>query len=334
MSSNSKSIVGLYLGKFAPLHLGHEFVISKALEIVDSLVILIYPAPELSPIPLSKRAKWLRKINPAIEVIECPDGPTEVTYELDGMKGHEDYILNVLGNRKIDYFFSSEPYGEHMSKALNCIDYRVDQNRIAFPISSTELRVDIFRHRLELSPHVYFDHRLKVSIIGAPSTGKTTLTEALAKLFDVNFMPEFGREYWNANQVSHRLSEEQLVELAEMHLDMEIKTAHEGEGLFFVDTNALTTYVYSLYYHGQAFDRLINLAECAKDRYDIFVLCHEDIPFDDTEDRSGPDSRTVIQSLTLRELQNREIPYVLASGSIEERIAIVRKAIEEYQGGQ
>ena len=95
---------GLYLGKFAPFHLGHEHMINEALKTVKYLTVLIYEAPGLSEVPLSRRANWIREFNPDIEVIECADGPTDVTYEITGMQEHEQYVIKQLGERKITHF--------------------------------------------------------------------------------------------------------------------------------------------------------------------------------------------------------------------------------------
>ena len=65
---------GLCLGKFAPFHLGHEFMINEALKTVEKLTVLIYEAPGLTEVPLTRRADWIRTFNPEIEVITLSDG--------------------------------------------------------------------------------------------------------------------------------------------------------------------------------------------------------------------------------------------------------------------
>src|SRR5437762_14321392 len=55
---------GLTLGKHAPLHHGHQFVISTALREMDHVIVLIYPAAE-TRIPLSVRANWIRTLYPS-----------------------------------------------------------------------------------------------------------------------------------------------------------------------------------------------------------------------------------------------------------------------------
>jgi nicotinamide riboside kinase len=60
----------------------------------------------------------------------------------------------------------------------------------------------------------------------------------------------------------------------------------------------------------------------------IFV-CEPDIPYDDTWDRSGDVNRKQFQQQIIDDLQRRKVRYTLLSGSVEERILKVRKAIDE-----
>jgi NadR type nicotinamide-nucleotide adenylyltransferase len=325
---------GLFLGKFAPFHIGHEFMINEALKTVEKLTVLIYDAPSLGVVPLTQRADWIRAFDSKIEVIECNDGPTEVTYEISGMQEHEEYVLKKLGDRKITHFFSSEPYGEHMSAALGARDMRIDQERKSISISATKIREDFYTYRHFLSPSVYFDHLTKVVLLGAPSTGKSTLVENLADQFKTTHMPEFGREYWEANNLQRRLTLEQLLEIATMHREKELIAAHEARQYFFIDTNALTTEIFANYYHGESLPQLRELSDQTKDRYDIVILCGDEIPYDDTEDRSGEENRSVFQKATINELHKRGIKYHEVSGSIQQRISEVSRILEIMTKGQ
>lgn len=325
---------GLYLGKFAPFHLGHEFMINEALKTVEKMTVLIYEAPGLTEVPLTRRADWIRTFNPEIEVIECPDGPTDVTYEITGMQRHEEYVIKKLGERKITHFFSSEPYGEHMSVALGARDVRIDQERKILPISATEIREDIYKHRKFLNSRVYFDHLIKVVLLGAPSTGKSTLAEKLAEHFKTTHMPEYGREYWEINNIQKRLTPEQLLEIAETHRMREFDLAHEANRYFFIDTNALTTEIFAHYYHGDSLPRLRELSNETKERYDLVILCGDDIPYDDTVDRSGEANRSDFQKTTIEELDKRGIEYHEVTGSIHDRISEVSRILETMTKGK
>jgi HTH-type transcriptional repressor of NAD biosynthesis genes len=57
-------LTGLVVGKFAPLHKGHEALIAFAQAQCDRLVILSYSKPELPGCPPDRRAVWLAALYP------------------------------------------------------------------------------------------------------------------------------------------------------------------------------------------------------------------------------------------------------------------------------
>lgn len=311
---------GLTLGKFAPLHKGHQQVIERALAENGHVIVLIYDAPGHTPIPLPRRAGWITALYPDVEVIECWDGPMEVGNTPAIKRMHEGYILGKLQGRRIDRFYSSEFYGEHVSQCLGAEDCRVDPARATVPISGTAIRENPYAHRAWLVPMVYWDLVTKVIFLGAPSTGKTTLCQALAERYGTVWMPEYGREYWEARQQDRRLTPEQLVEIAEGHRAREDHLVMEANRFFFIDTEATTTRQFALYYHGFALPRLEELAGNVLLRYDVFILCEDDIPYDDTWDRSGEVNRAVFQKQIVADLTQRKIPFVRVGGSLEVRV--------------
>ncbi len=170
-----------------------------------------------------------------------------------------------------------------------------------------------------------------VVFLGAPSTGKTTLAARLAREYNTVWMPEYGREYWEAHQVERRLSLAQLVEIAEGHLEWEEALFTQANSYLFTDTNALTTYVFSLYYHKTTAPRLAQLAEKAAARYNPVFLCDTDIPYADTWDRSGEVNRQAFQECVVNDLLRRKVPYFLVQGDLEERVERVKRVLGEMQ---
>ena len=88
---------GLTLGKFAPLHQGHQWLLNTALAEMDEVVVIIYDCPERTDIPLPIRANWLRGLYPTVEVIEAWDGPCEVGDTPAIKKSHEDVTAQYFG---------------------------------------------------------------------------------------------------------------------------------------------------------------------------------------------------------------------------------------------
>jgi NadR type nicotinamide-nucleotide adenylyltransferase len=177
---------------------------------------------------------------------------------------------------------------------------------------------------------VYQDLITNVVFLGSPSTGKTTIANKLANEYQTVWMPEYGREYWEVNQVDRRLSLAQLVAIAEGHLERENERLCEANQYLFTDTNAITTLMFSLYYHGSAHQRLVELANLAQSRYDLIFLCDVDIPYDDTWDRSGDVSRMVFQKQIIGDLLARKIPFIVLHGDLETRVAKVRQVLREF----
>lgn len=321
---------GLTLGKYAPLHKGHQFVIETALSEMDEVIVLIYDAPETTSVPLNVRANWLRMLYPKIKVIEAWDGPTEVGDTPEIKHRHEDYIINKLGIKGITHFYSSEFYGEHMSIALGSVNRLVDYSRQIIPISGRQIRENIFEYREFINPLVYRDLVTNIVFLGAPSTGKTTIAERMAKEYETVWMPEYGREYWEQHQIDRRLSLEQLVEIAATHLDREENLLYQANQYLFTDTNAITTFVFSQTYHQTALLKLVQLAALASSRYDLVFLCDVDIPYDNTWDRSGDVNRKNFQKQILGDLSTRKIPFFILSGDLETRVSKVKKVLSKF----
>ncbi|WP_298610119.1 AAA family ATPase [uncultured Thiothrix sp.] len=315
--------VGLTLGKFAPLHQGHQFMLETALAQVDHLIVIIYACDELPLVRLAERVHWLQALYPQIEVLPAPDGPKETGYTAAIMRAQENYILQILAGRKVTHFFSSEPYGEHVSKALGAIDVRVDMPRQIVPISATRIRQDWNLAQQYLNPIVYQSLVQKIVLLGAPSAGKTTLAQALAEALQTEWMEEYGRTYWEQHQQDRRLQSEELLLIAQTHLQLEDQAALKAKRYLICDTNAFTTWHFAHYYHGFALPELTQLAEQGWQRYAQVWVCDIDFPYADTWERSGETNQREFQAFILQQLKERQIPYRMVSGSVEERVRTV-----------
>ncbi len=323
---------GLVLGKFAPLHRGHQRLIEASLSETDHTIVLIYDCPEIDTLPLPMRAQWIRDLYPQVEILEAWDGPTQMGLEPEITKQHDEYLNRRLGHRSITHFFNSESYGEHVSRGLKCIDRRVDPDRSLIPISATDIRREPFRYRSFVSPRVYRDLIKKVVLLGAPSTGKTTLAAELANRYQTVWMPEYGREYWEQHQSNRRLTCDQLLEIAIEHRRREDDLLLNADRYLFVDTDATTTLQFSYYYHGAAHPQLVELAASTRDRYDLVLLCAPDIPYDNTWDRSGDANRIEMHRRIVSDLLTRKTPFYWLTGSLTQRCQQVDLALQNLIG--
>ncbi len=322
---------GLTLGKFAPLHQGHQFVIQTAITETEQVSVIIYDVPEITPIPLTIRAHWINQLYPQVNIIQAWDGPTEVGDTPEIKQKHEQYIIEELKISGITHFYSSEFYGEHISAALGARNRLVNPARDIIPISGTKIRENPFIFREFIHPIVYQDLITNVVFVGAPSTGKTTLAQKMAEEYQTVWMPEYGREYWEQHQVNRRLSLEQLVEIAEGHLERETALLYQANQYLFTDTNAITTFMFSRYYHQAALPRLIELAGLCQSRYDLCFLCDLDIPYENTWDRSGEVMRKIFHKQIIGDLLTRKIPFILLRGDLKSRVLQVKQVLSKFE---
>ncbi|MFH1981735.1 MAG: AAA family ATPase [Pseudomonadota bacterium] len=321
---------GLTLGKFAPFHRGHQMLVETALAEVDELVVMVY-ATDVIDVPLQVLARWILELYPAIRIIEAWDGPDGYGDTPEICREQEDYIFMKLNGLRITHFYSSEFYGDHVSRALGAVDRRIDEARTVVPISGTTLREDYFAGRQYLAPAVYADLITKVCFMGAPSTGKTTLARTMAERHNTVWMPEYGAEYWLEHHVDRRISLDQFEEIAPEHNSREDALTLESRKYLFCDTSPITTYVFAKDYHGVAGPILTRLAMEAEKRYDLYFLCDTDIPYADTWDRSGDQKRKWFQDQIVGDLAERMVPFFRVSGTIDERVLQVDEVLRQYR---
>lgn len=151
--------IGLTIGKFAPFHKGHEYLIQNALKQVEKLYILVYDT-DVTDISTTSRKEWIEKIfkGENIEVIEAKRPPSQYGMDKKSVAIQVNYIVELLKKIKaepITHFFSSEEYGKFVAKALNAENVVIDKKRVNIPICATHIRKDLEKYKQYLNIHVY-----------------------------------------------------------------------------------------------------------------------------------------------------------------------------------
>ena len=98
----------------------------------------------------------------------------------------------------------------------------------------------------------------------------------------------------------------------------------------FTDTNAITTAVFSNYYHGAVAPELRSHCAGAVIGYDVVFLCDAEIPYEDTADRSGEGNRRDSQEATAALLDPLGIQYCVVTGALDARIGQVNKVLRTF----
>ena len=336
------------MGKFSPLHRGHELVINRALEDCAEVVVLSYSKPEMPGCDAVRRDQWFAALFPQARHLAVTDErlcewvkPGEERREAPandaGETTHRRFCgflcQHVLGVT-VDAVFTSEDYGGGFAEELTryfrerqpacspVTHVLVDRNRQRLPISATLLRQDIHAYREWLSPKVYASFVERVCVLGGESSGKSILTKALARTFETTCVAEYGRELWETKFGA--LAFEDMRHIAEVQIQREEDAAMRANRFLFCDTSPLTTLFYSRHLFGRAEPILERLANRA---YDFTILCAPDFAFVQDGTRQPESFRRRQHEWYLAELARRGLSCVVATGSIESRVAQIRAAL-------
>lgn len=172
----------------------------------------------------------------------------------------------------------------------------------------------------------------RIALLGGESSGKTTLARALAQALGTVWVPEYGRQRWEA--LRETLSADELVHVAQVQVAWEDEHARSpaarASGWIVCDTTPLTTLQYGLHDHGGAHPALHALAER---RYDITVLCEPDFEFVQDGCRRDDGFRRSQHAWTLQALAARGVEPLLVRGPVQARVARVRAALQPLAEG-
>ena len=118
---------GLIVGKFAPLHAGHEYLLKTVADAVDALVVLLYDASDITKVPLSVRADWIRALYSKAIVLEGHNSPLRDMWTPERTREHEEFIRSLVEPYHVTHVFSCEDYGELLARALGAAHVRVEK---------------------------------------------------------------------------------------------------------------------------------------------------------------------------------------------------------------
>lgn len=148
--------IGFTIGKFAPLHKGHQLLIETGIKEMDEFYIVIYDT-DIANIKIEKRAKWLETLYPQTNIIYAYNSPKQYGLDKESVRIQMEYLSERIKNIPVTHFYSSELYGKEVAKYLNIENRIVDIEKIKVPIDATTIRKDLESNRKYLEDIVYFD---------------------------------------------------------------------------------------------------------------------------------------------------------------------------------
>jgi nicotinamide riboside kinase len=172
------------------------------------------------------------------------------------------------------------------------------------------------------------DRALRIAVLGAESTGKTTLAAALAPRLAqdtglrVAWVPELLREWCDHTGRTPRAHEQAAI-LRGQH--ERIEAAAAAHDLVVCDTTALMTAVYSRIVFG---DRTLDARAVALHRcMDLTLLTALDLPWVADTQRDGPQVRVPVDDALRELLKGNGLPWRLVAGSGAARLEAAVQAV-------
>ncbi len=171
-----------------------------------------------------------------------------------------------------------------------------------------------------------------ICIIGAESTGKTTLAQALAVQFDCPWVPEYLRAFCESRGRTPTRHEQLLILETQVidEMSAQVGARRRNRPYVFCDTAPLLTAIYSDFVFSD--QSLYARARALHSRYALTLLLAPDIAWvADGMQRDGAHVREPITSFIERELAAVNAPVGRISGQGDARVEAATQAIRGIQ---
>jgi NadR type nicotinamide-nucleotide adenylyltransferase len=338
---------GLIVGKFYPPHAGHHHLIRTAAARCDRLTVVACASSGES-IPLADRVGWLREEHPDAEIVGAVDDHPIDYADPAIWDLHCQVFRDALAGAKADAVFSSEPYGAELARRFGAEHVCVDAARGAEPVSGTAVRADPVANWRFLSAPVRAAFARRIVVVGAESTGTTTLSRALAESYrarggvwgGTRWVPEYGRELTLRKLAELRRHDPQatifsldwtradFAEAAQQQDVAEEAAARAGSPIVICDTGSFATAVWEERYLGSVSAPVA--AAAAARRPALYVLTSDEgVPFEDDGIRDGEHLRPWMTGRFRELLEAGPVPYLELTGGESARLAVALRACDE-----
>jgi NadR type nicotinamide-nucleotide adenylyltransferase len=311
---------GLVIGKFLPPHRGHQLLIDTATDCSTHVTVIVCER-DSDEILGEQRAGWLREMHPSAQVRVVED-----RYDPDDSRVWAENTLRWLG-RPPDAVFTSEDYGERYAGLMGSHHVLVDRERVRVPCSARAIRRDPYAHWDFIEPPVRGWYAKRVCVVGAESTGTTTLARDLAERLQTVWVPEYGREYCEPKFARGEATwhSDELVHIATEQTRREDLASRQANRVLVCDTNAFATVLWHRRYVGRDDPRVQAIA--ARAQCDLYLLTGDEIAFVQDGLRDGEAIRHQMHGWFEEALAGQATPWLLVTGSPSDRLRTAEKAV-------
>lgn len=310
---------GMALGKFN-LHKGHEFLIQTGIDSCEKFTILVCTL-DREPIPGRLRFEWMKKTFPNANVIHINDDLPQYPEEHSDFWNIWTSLIKKHCPEDLDVVFASEDYGKTLGDLMGINHVIVDKERITVPISGTKIRekpLTNWGFISDVAKH-YFVKRF--AIIGPESSGKTVLSELLAKHFNTVWVPEYGRELYEQKNGALEINDFKTIAIEQIKRENELcKVANK---VLICDTENIVTATFLNMFFKEHPIHVKNFFENKLNQTTInyykYFLLDPSVPAIQDGTRSFLKERKNHFDILKSELIKRNLPFAVLEGDYEHR---------------
>lgn len=154
---------------------------------------------------------------------------------------------------------------------------------------------------------------MKFAFTGPESSGKTTLSKAIAEKIQANYYPEFSREYLNKRNGTYTKKDLDEIALGQFEFINQIDKKNQV-----YDTEMLVIQIWSEFKYHSCSELILNLVQ--QQQIDHYFLCSPDIPYEEDPLRECPEQRDELFDIYLNKLTTYKVPFSIIKGTPSERI--------------
>jgi HTH-type transcriptional regulator, transcriptional repressor of NAD biosynthesis genes len=197
----------------------------------------------------------------------------------------------------------------------------VDRERVQIPCSGTAVRNNPWAMDAYLDPPVRAHFIKRIVILGAESTGTTTLACDLAEALKTTWVAEYGREYSAAKQAAgdSLWRSDEFIAIGQEQTRREDLSARVAKHFLICDTNAFATVLWHRRYMGHDNAGVTAVGEAC--HADLYLLTGDEIPFVQDGLRDGEHLRHDMHGWFEDALGAQKVPWQLLRGTRDERLS-------------
>ncbi|MFZ2529200.1 MAG: AAA family ATPase [Rhodococcus sp. (in: high G+C Gram-positive bacteria)] len=342
----------LVIGKFYPPHAGHHHLVRRAAAVAERVTVVVM-ASAAETIPLPDRVAWMRESHAGDSMVTVTGIACDAPMDLESEPVWAAQVacmraaVRTVTDLPVDVVVSSEKYGDELAQRFSATHVCVDPERVAHPVSGTACRDDPAGRWHDLDAPARAGLTTRIVVVGAESTGTTTVSRALARRArarggvwaHTRWVPEYGRivtcekfehvQSLDPTATMHDLdwTGDDFAHIAAEQSRLEDGAARNGSPLLVCDTDAFATTVWERRYLGEGSDRAW---EGVRDRRALYLLTdHVGVPFVQDGIRDGEHIRADMTGWFVDALTVTGRSWVLLTGSLDDRVRLAERVADD-----